>query len=112
FSVFVRVSFSSFYGYVDHRYLHSFPTRRSSDLIMEGMLQVHGLLREQGLDPEREETWISLLMGMSLSVTMHQRGIDFFLAADHVDRKSTRLNSSHVKISYAVFCLKKKKHIK
>src|SRR5436309_3963232 len=27
------------------------------------------------------------------------------------DRKSTRLNSSHVKISYAVFCLKKKKTI-
>src|SRR5436309_3933352 len=27
------------------------------------------------------------------------------------DRKSTRLNSSHVKISYAVFCLKKKKKI-
>src|SRR5207302_10625301 len=26
------------------------------------------------------------------------------------DRKSTRLNSSHVKISYAVFCLKKKKY--
>src|SRR5438874_12027711 len=29
-----------------------------------------------------------------------------------VDRKSTRLNSSHVEISYAVFCLKKKKNIK
>src|SRR5690606_39414103 len=28
------------------------------------------------------------------------------------DRKSTRLNSSHVKISYAVFCLKKKKKIR
>src|SRR5436305_2234830 len=27
----------------------------------------------------------------------------------HRDRKSTRLNSSHVRISYAVFCLKKKK---
>src|SRR2546426_2531804 len=27
-----------------------------------------------------------------------------------VDRKSTRLNSSHLVISYAVFCLKKKKH--
>src|SRR6266496_5448409 len=27
------------------------------------------------------------------------------------DRKSTRLNSSHVEISYAVFCLKKKKHL-
>src|SRR5437660_6571033 len=30
-------------------------------------------------------------------------------AADREDRKSTRLNSSHVAISYAVFCLKKKK---
>src|SRR3989442_8801293 len=33
-----------------------------------------------------------------------------FLSADRKrDRKSTRLNSSHVRISYAVFCLKKKK---
>src|SRR5690606_41944129 len=32
-----------------------------------------------------------------------QKNVDF------LDRKSTRLNSSHVKISYAVFCLKKKK---
>src|SRR2546430_12842763 len=30
--------------------------------------------------------------------------------ADFQDRKSTRLNSSHSQISYAVFCLKKKKH--
>src|SRR2546426_8531844 len=30
-------------------------------------------------------------------------------AADDPDRKSTRLNSSHLVISYAVFCLKKKK---
>src|SRR5439155_21594525 len=30
-------------------------------------------------------------------------------AEDEKDRKSTRLNSSHVAISYAVFCLKKKK---
>src|SRR2546421_8615455 len=29
---------------------------------------------------------------------------------DHQDRKSTRLNSSHDQISYAVFCLKKKKN--
>src|SRR3712207_7016569 len=29
-----------------------------------------------------------------------------------LDRKSTRLNSSHANISYAVFCLKKKKNIK
>src|SRR2546427_5010329 len=30
----------------------------------------------------------------------------------YLDRKSTRLNSSHSQISYAVFCLKKKKHKK
>src|SRR5690606_41448786 len=43
----------------------------------------------------------------------HQRGqrvVDHRLVVDghELDRKSTRLNSSHVKISYAVFCLKKK----
>src|SRR3712207_8617813 len=32
-------------------------------------------------------------------------------ARDYLDRKSTRLNSSHANISYAVFCLKKKKNI-
>src|SRR5258708_18254686 len=32
-----------------------------------------------------------------------------FAGADMIDRKSTRLNSSHQIISYAVFCLKKKK---
>src|SRR5256885_1363196 len=50
---------------------------------------------------------------------LHAAGVDFpghtellqFEAAQHagVDRKSTRLNSSHLVISYAVFCLKKKK---
>src|SRR5699024_12124729 len=33
-------------------------------------------------------------------------GIDDWRASREVDRKSTRLNSSHVSISYAVFCLK------
>src|SRR5437899_7740804 len=39
---------------------------------------------------------------------------DFLLwqVAEDLDRKSTRLNSSHLGISYAVFCLKKKKTIK
>src|SRR5690349_23996937 len=41
----------------------------------------------------------------------HQRG-EAGTEADHRDRKSTRLNSSHVEISYAVFCLKKKKKTK
>src|SRR5207244_12813923 len=34
----------------------------------------------------------------------------FIFQRQHRDRKSTRLNSSHQIISYAVFCLKKKKH--
>src|SRR5204863_8322094 len=37
------------------------------------------------------------------------RGAPLDLPATGEDRKSTRLNSSHVEISYAVFCLKKKK---
>src|SRR5262245_64568677 len=36
------------------------------------------------------------------------RGLD--VTPDDLDRKSTRLNSSHLGISYAVFCLKKKKN--
>src|SRR5438132_5879117 len=34
---------------------------------------------------------------------------DIYLTQVNIDRKSTRLNSSHTVISYAVFCLKKKK---
>src|SRR5690606_41439799 len=53
--------------------------------------------------------------GLGASVEVHRGGslvdrFDGVVANIHVmlDRKSTRLNSSHVKISYAVFCLKKK----
>src|SRR5690554_7361942 len=42
----------------------------------------------------------------------HRRGVEVGTPAGRRDRKSTRLNSSHVRISYAVFCLKKKKHTK
>src|SRR3712207_6942286 len=38
-------------------------------------------------------------------------GTDWRSLGRAVDRKSTRLNSSHANISYAVFCLKKKKNI-
>src|SRR5689334_23914577 len=45
---------------------------------------------------------------------MHADVVALDVVARHIraDRKSTRLNSSHSSISYAVFCLKKKKHIK
>src|SRR3712207_8704595 len=39
----------------------------------------------------------------------HYVGEDNVQSMDLIDRKSTRLNSSHANISYAVFCLKKKK---
>src|SRR5699024_11537770 len=42
----------------------------------------------------------------SLKMDIYERNID--KKKLHLDRKSTRLNSSHVSISYAVFCLKKK----
>src|SRR5438067_11655138 len=42
-------------------------------------------------------------------LTSQTRRAAFSAAVNIVDRKSTRLNSSHVSISYAVFCLKKKK---
>src|SRR5690606_40642376 len=42
-------------------------------------------------------------------IEREQAAIDWSRTAEQTDRKSTRLNSSHVKSSYAVFCLKKKK---
>src|SRR6266567_5749219 len=47
------------------------------------------------------------LVGVTAGTT-----IVLLAVASGVDRKSTRLNSSHSQISYAVFCLKKKKKIK
>src|SRR5207253_10780217 len=44
--------------------------------------------------------------GVRFAKNGNNRYATFFL-----DRKSTRLNSSHVAISYAVFCLKKKNHL-
>src|SRR5438552_11039596 len=74
----------SFYSYVGPRDLHSFPTRRSSDL--------------------RSTLPAVPPFGRSLRI---RRRSDCRTTAD---RKSTRLNSSHQIISYAVFCLKKKNH--
>src|SRR6266511_5934966 len=56
----------------------------------------------------------SRLMGGKFSVAENARRLRRFFYFERrlmqaLDRKSTRLNSSHVKISYAVFCLKKKK---
>src|SRR5690625_5754673 len=53
-----------------------------------------------------EETILFLISAEDMRKVMQNNSkVAYFLA----DRKSTRLNSSHVAISYAVFCLKKKK---
>src|SRR2546430_9887285 len=44
------------------------------------------------------------------AVTSATTGVESITITRLGDRKSTRLNSSHSQISYAVFCLKKKKH--
>src|SRR5438105_13461802 len=80
--------FFCFYGSSDNLDLHSFPTRRSSDLRR---------VRAPGLA-------LACLAGCGYWL-MHA-SIDWFW--EFPDRKSTRLNSSHEWNSYAVFCLKKK----
>src|SRR5699024_10989376 len=53
----------------------------------------------------------------TILIPMAEDGLDKYrkeynrMLLDKADRKSTRLNSSHVSISYAVFCLKKKKDV-
>src|SRR2546429_5462331 len=53
----------------------------------------------------------SLLLSSSAEVRLSPAGYKFPREGRERDRKSTRLNSSHGYISYAVFCLKKKKKI-
>src|SRR5690554_7166364 len=50
---------------------------------------------------------VRALLAAGANVNVSQDGESLLMKV--VDRKSTRLNSSHVRISYAVFCLKKKK---
>src|SRR5699024_12135683 len=90
--------------------LLSFPTRRSSDLPqVAGAQRVPRIddvvLAEAHIEPGLRELLhprhtATLRVGVHprLQVRVHQG----------VDRKSTRLNSSHVSISYAVFCLQQK----
>src|SRR5439155_18664537 len=69
--------------------LLSFPTRRSSDLVAADLRRAHRVGRVE--DPlDDEGAWEIAAIAFEIA-----------------DRKSTRLNSSHVATSYAVFCLKK-----
>src|SRR5207253_9369809 len=75
--------------------------RSFGDILGRGELAVDGVLQHHPLDHVLFAD--AELLGLLGDLLVDQRG------AHKADRKSTRLNSSHVAISYAVFCLKKKK---
>src|SRR5256885_12839266 len=52
---------------------------------------------------------VALELTLDAVVEDARAGVGAHGRVQHIDRKSTRLNSSHLVISYAVFCLKKKK---
>src|SRR5690606_40644310 len=107
--------FAFFFGAGVRRVLHSFPTRRSSDLdqipkyVQQGVCDAGLIIHEGQLTYKN----LGLHLVLDLGVWWKQRtGLPLPLGGNCIrrdlgDRKSTRLNSSHVKISYAVFCLKK-----
>src|SRR5690554_7664270 len=68
---------------------------------------------EERQQQQKEERRAQMPKGATYYCPMHCEGDKTYDEPGDcpVDRKSTRLNSSHVRISYAVFCLKKKKRI-
>src|SRR5690606_41733186 len=98
--------------YTVRTYLYSFPTRRSSDL---RHLHWKGNVTYARATDDQDAN-LPFIRPLSYQTSLHWMHRQFSVMASikgdltqEEDRKSTRLNSSHVKISYAVFCLKKKK---
>src|SRR5207253_9243525 len=100
-SYFFSFFFSCYLALLD---LHSFPTRRSSDsytLTATGPGGSAHASAQVTITPAPPQAAVQKPSEKDISSDQEQmRGLE--------DRKSTRLNSSHVAISYAVFCLKKK----
>src|SRR5207249_10003416 len=104
-----------FHCHLHHRDLHSFPTRRSSDLPAISQRRNHSrgsyfrrttgdvsVPQNRSLPGDLYESYPLL---ERLDVWVRQRRWRLREVGRSRDRKSTRLNSSHVSISYAVFCL-------
>src|SRR5437899_4490708 len=83
-----------------HRELHSFPTRRSSDLDHDRV----------GARPELDPHLLARLLADHPRLRPARHHHLTVPPPAPADRKSTRLNSSHLGISYAVSCLKKKNY--
>src|SRR5207244_11740495 len=99
----------------DISYLHSFPTRRSSDLrALESARVGFAWILPSRYSRYRVcakfigEKPAGYQPAARCSQNSSQRPLSWEQRRAIIDRKSTRLNSSHQIISYAVFCLKKK----
>src|SRR3712207_7004799 len=83
-----------------------FPTRRSSDLSLSERVGDPSRGHSIPISGSLQSTNPSAL-GLYFAVHLYENSA--WSPVTRKDRKSTRLNSSHANISYAVFCLKKKK---
>src|SRR5699024_12345300 len=107
--------FFFFYSYFSLLHLYSFPTRRSSDLAIIVVIYTYlGGLRSVVITDSIQFLFMFAGLFIGGFYIFSQLGgwsgvVDSVPdnLTEWVDRKSTRLNSSHVSISYAVFCLKK-----
>src|SRR5690606_40273630 len=91
--------------------LHSFPTRRSSDLasnLYSASVFGRPSLSRNASRSSGGASSLGTRMAFPSSFSWLKACLTSAFGSFIKDRKSTRLNSSHVKISYAVFCLKKK----
>src|SRR5690606_41318981 len=105
----------TFYWIDKHHQLHSFPTRRSSDLFKK----ITDSIAEEKQVAENKNAFIKYNVEKERNNTVEAQlnhkeekaqkllYMSLGIFASTLDRKSTRLTSSHVKLSYAVFCLKK-----
>src|SRR5690348_17854562 len=90
---------------------HSFPTRRSSDLKAELTVRMEAtedVLSALSQSRRADQTLVGFAAETGAAAVEYGRGKLERKGLDAIDRKSTRLNSSHPSISYAVFCMKKK----
>src|SRR5690554_5605181 len=92
--------------YIDKHFIHEVTTP-----------QAFSGLRKRGIPVFRTENTVATVDHNIPTINQHlpiqealsRHQVDTLVKnCDELDRKSTRLNSSHVRISYAVFCLKKK----
>src|SRR5207244_13194771 len=106
-----RHHYVSFYAPCPSPDRHSFPTRRSSDLLFANLLATGGPEQKTIVfcARDRHADDVAIALNNLYARWCRENGRPRLEANAFKDRKSTRLNSSHQIISYAVFCLKKKK---